>query len=95
MKKSTLKRTRQLLHWLSGESHMACKSRFVSVVYAWLEDPMVVEAFSDSTIGGKQRLENLRKNLEFSRGWTEANYDRRLSKKLDRHGSKDAAAHGA
>ena len=64
--------------------HMECKSSFLSVVIAWLEDPEVVNAFVENTIAGSQRLDDLKKNLEFSRSLVEGTYRARLE-----HGSPE------
>lgn len=61
--------------------HMECKGSFLSIVAAWLEEPDVARAFADKTIAGAQRLEDLKKNLEFSRALVEATYQARLGRK--------------
>lgn len=88
---------RALAEWKAGfiedaqTLHMECKSSFISVISAWLHDPEVAEAFSENTIAGKERLQDLRKNLAFSARLVEATYRSRLKRSVDDERNEDAA----
>jgi hypothetical protein len=70
--------------------HMECKSSFLSIVADWLEEPDVVKAFAEKTIAGAARLEDLKRNLGFSRKLAEDTYQARLGPKTTEGRSKNA-----
>ena len=54
--------------------HLACKSSIVTIVNTWANESKVVEMYIKNTPGGKVRLDELMKDVEFSLNLVEKKY---------------------